>query len=206
MSQGSEPAPGGAAPGTGPAAEGAPGERWHEAGWSSGSVTWTTWTWSPRGAGFSWVGAFLVLLGAALILHEVEPRLGTGALVTLALGLLFAGAYLLRRWTLAIWPTTVLIALGLQKLLAGLGYVDARGWDAVALGLGILAAWLVERVAGVRHGWALGLAAIFLVLGALQLSGEGSVRAVEGYAGPVILVGVGILLVASSLLDRRPAR
>lgn len=148
----------------------------------------------------------LVLVGAALVLNQLEPRLDSGALVTIALGLMFAGAYLFRRWTIAIWPTTVFVALGLEELLAGLGYFPSHGWDAVALGLGLLAAWFIERIAGARHGWALGLAALFLVLGALQLAQESAFGTFEGYAGPVILVAIGVVLVLNSLLDRRTAR
>lgn len=180
-------------------------ERWDASDW------WARWDrgrWAGGpGAGarppFPWPGVFIVLLGAGLLVRQLDGRLSLTAVVLLALGLTFVAYWLVRRSTRPLVPALLLLSLAAGRLFADLGIVDGDGPTALLLGAALLVVWAAGWRRGRRQGWALWLGGILLLVGAAQTSsGVPGLPDVSGL-WPLVVVGVGILLiVASSRPDR----
>lgn len=141
------------------------------------------------------LGAFLVLLGGALLLRLAVPTLSTGGLFLLALGLTFGAAWLGgSRW--AIVPALLLLALAVPRLLVDAGVLVGEGWTALILAVALLAVWASGLRRGDRHRWALWLGALFGLYAVIQLSGHLPGVPDLSFLWPLLIIVVGILLLA----------
>ena len=152
---------------------------------------------------FPWAGVLLVLLGLALLVREFVPSLSATGLLLLAIGLAFVGAWLLggARWAIA--PALFVLALAAARLLQDVGVLPGEGWTALALAGALAVLWLRARTQR-RRDWLLWIAAIFALIGVIQLSEElPGVPDLSG-AWPLVLVVTGAVVIALSA--RRRAR
>jgi hypothetical protein len=152
------------------------------------------WRWGPdeeRRPGLPWVGVFLVVFGALLLLERAMPeyrRLGDVAV--LAAGLASLVVWLLRRGSIALYAGAFLTALALPGTIQGLGQPLGDGWGTLFFGL---AFWLVAAVRlsqGGGLGWQALYGAILVLIGGSEVVKPD----VANLAWPLILVAIGVLL------------
>ena len=150
--------------------------------------------WGPdeeRRPGLPWVGIFLVVFGLLLLLEQALPeyrRLGDVAV--LAAGLASLGAWLLRRGTIALYAGAFLTAAALPGTIQALGQPLGPGWGTLFFGLAFLFVAAVRMSQGGGLGWQALYGAILLLIGGSEV-----VRPeVGGFAWPLILVAIGLLL------------
>ncbi len=176
-------------------------------GGRSWAVGWGDWPGRSveRGPAFPWAGAILVLLGAALLVHQLVPALDGWALVTLGLGVVLFGAWVTGRSGLALWPGMLLLGYGVARLLVGLGVITGNGWTTIGIGVGFAAGWLATRTRGHAGSWSLVLAGLFVLIGLAQLVAElPQLVGLDAYVAPAIVIALGIVLIVAG--RRRPAR
>ncbi len=197
----------------GPADRSAPSAERGAAGpagvWPGAAGSWTA-SWyvaTPKqGAGVSWVGAILLLLGVALLLHQLDLRLDAWGLVTLVFGLALVMGWATRGSGIALWLGMTLLGYGAARLLVGLDVLVGRGWTTVGIGTGFAVGWLASLARGRARTWPLLLAALFVLVGLAQLTAElPELQGFDAYVGPLIVIALGLLLIGSGL-RRRPSR
>jgi len=158
------------------------------------------WRWGPdeaRRPGLPWIGVFLVIFGAILLIDQMLPdyrRIGSATL--LAAGLASLLVWVLRRGTIALYAGAFLTALALPGTIEGLqGYQLAPGWGTLFFGLAFLfvAAVRAWRKGGI--GWQAFYGTILVLIGGSEIA-KPDLAAV---AWPILLVAVGaVLLVRGS--------
>ena len=161
---------------------------------AEGPVRIYGWSWGPdegRRPGLPWVGVFLIVFGALLLVERALPdyrRLGDVAV--LAAGLASLAVWLLRRGTIALYAGAFLTALALPGTIEALGQPLGPGWGMLFFGLAFL------FVAGVRAwrsggvGWQALYGAILVVIAGSEIVQPD----LAGIAWPLVLVAIGILL------------
>lgn len=152
------------------------------------------WQWGPdesRRPGLPWIGVFLVVFGALLIVQNVLPEYrNLGNTAVLAAGLTSLLVWTLRRGTVALYFGSFLTAAALPGTIEGLGYELGPGWGTLFFGIALLFIALV-RVSG-RGGW--GWQAIAGAALVLLASTEIAVPEVGNLVLPALLVVLGVLL------------
>ena len=141
--------------------------------------------------GLPWVGIFLIVFGALLLLERALPdyrRLGDVAV--LAAGLASLVAWLVRRSTLALYAGAFLTALALPGTIEALGVALGPGWGILCFGLAFLFVAAVRAVQGGGVGWQALYGGILVVIALSEI-----VRPdLAGVALPLVLVAIGALL------------
>ncbi|MEO5939637.1 MAG: hypothetical protein ABIZ72_01935 [Candidatus Limnocylindrales bacterium] len=144
-----------------------------------------------RRPGLPWVGIFLVVFGLLLLLEQALPeyrRLGDVAV--LAAGLASLGAWLLRRGTIALYAGAFLTAAALPGTIQALGQPLGPGWGTLFFGLAFLFVAAVRMSQGGGLGWQALYGAILVLIGGSEIAKPD----VAGFAWPLILVAIGLLL------------
>lgn len=157
------------------------------------------WQWSSRGRNFPWLGVLLVLVGIALLLQYMFPTVSVGTLVLLAVALAFLAGWLFGGSAIAAVPGLIVLALGITELMEDLAVLgpageDVPGLSSSALAIAFLVIWLVGQSRGRRSAWPLWGAAIFGLIGFVQLSGRLVGIPELGALWPVLIIVVGIAL------------
>ena len=169
-------------------------------GTDDGQVHVVGWGWhSPNDrAGVPWIGIFLLVFGALLLVQQVAPELqAAGSLVALAIGLAFIVSWLANRRTSALYVGAIITALSLPDVLRAAGVIDGgEGWGTFFLGIAFLGIAAIRAVE--RGGW--GWQVVFG--GLLVLTGGSTVAShvpgfpeIGRYAWPIVLIGLGVVLV-----------
>ena len=167
---------------------------------AEGSIRVYDWRWGDdedRRPGLPWVGVFLVVFGAILLVEQTVPayrELGNVAL--LAAGLASLAVWAMRRRTVALYAGAFLTALALPGTIEGLqGRELGPGWGTLFFGLAFM------LVAGIRLwrrggiGWQAYYGAILLLIGGSQIAKPD----LAAIAWPLLLVVVGgVLLLRGS--------
>jgi len=161
---------------------------------AEGPVRIYGWSWGPdegRRPGLPWVGVFLIVFGALLLIERALPdyrRLGDVAV--LAAGLASLAVWLLRRGTIALYAGAFLTALALPGTIEALGQPLGPGWGMLFFGLAFLfvAAVRAWRSGGV--GWQALYGAILVVIAGSEIVQPD----LAGIAWPLVLVAIGLLL------------
>ena len=164
---------------------------------------WAAWSWTSGGGrrGVSWLGILLVLLGVALFIKQVNPAISFTSLFLLALGLAFGAAWIVGGWRGATVPAAILLALAAARLGGELQLLTGDGWTPLFLGTGLLIAWAVGLMQGVRREWALWIGLVLALYGLAQVWAFVPGLPNLGWIWPIALIVLGIIL----LLRRRMA-
>jgi hypothetical protein len=151
------------------------------------------WDWSDAGQrrGLPWLGVFLVVFGALLLLRYAFPQLaGAGSLVTLALGIVLLVKWAIDRTAPALYAGALVTALGAPDLIEATGLVGGPGLGTLCLGIAFLAIAAVRAASSGGVGWQAYLGLILAVIGGSQLA----IPAIAGLVLPALLVIGGIFL------------
>lgn len=150
--------------------------------------------WEPddtRRPGLPWIGIFLLVFGALLLLERLVPQFriaGSGFL--LAVGLVLLVRWALERGVGSLYAGSLITALAAPGLLEGLGIARGSGLGTLCLGVAFLFIAAV-RSRGRGWGWQAWVGLILVVIGgtAVALPGFGSLLL------PALLVVFGLLMV-----------
>jgi hypothetical protein len=153
------------------------------------------WRWGPdeqRRPGLPWIGVFLVVFGAILLLNQMLPEYSTiGDAVLLAAGLASLVVWALRRGTIALYAGAFLTALALPGTIEGLQGNDlGPGWGTLFFGLAFLFIAVVRAWRGGGFGWQALYGGVLVLIGGSQIA-KPDLAAV---AWPILLVAVGAVL------------
>jgi hypothetical protein len=157
--------------------------------------------WGPddlRRPGLPWIGVFLIVFGALLIIERTFPEYrNLGNVAVLAAGLASLLVWILRRSSIALYAGALLTALALPGTIEGLGYDLGPGWGTLFFGLALVFIALVRRARGGGWGWQAFWGAIFTLLGGSEIA----VGDLAGLIVPIALVVLGILLLSRPRLS-----
>lgn len=157
----------------------------------SGPVTWQWGREEDRRPQLPWIGVFLVVYGALLIIRQALPdAVGASNLFVLALGLVFLIMWMLRRGTFALYAGAFLTASAIPGLVEGAGYNAPTGLGTLCYGVALLFIGAVRFRRGGGIGWQTLLGGALAVLGASQLA----LPAAAELLLPVVLVVLGFVL------------
>lgn len=161
---------------------------------ADGPVRVYGWSWGPdegRRPGLPWIGVFLIVFGALLLIERALPdyqRLGDVAV--LAAGLASLVYWLIRRSTIALYAGAFLTALALPGTIEALGQPLGPGWGMLFFGLAFLFVAAVRASRGGGVGWQALYGAILVVIAGSEIVKPD----LAGIAWPLVLVAIGILL------------
>jgi hypothetical protein len=157
--------------------------------------TFVTWgdRQDDRGPQLPWVGIFLVIFGALLLVDRAFPgyKIG-GSLLVLAAGLAFLVVWAMRRGTFALYAGAFLTAASVPGIVSTLGYEPGEGVGTVAYGVAFLFVAVVRAVRGGGWGWQALIGLLLLALGIPELA----LPDLANYVLPALLVVLGVLLLA----------
>lgn len=157
------------------------------------------WEWSDVGGrrtGLPWLGIFLVVFGALLLLEQLVPGLETaGSLLFLAVGLAFLAKWAIDRGTGSLYVGALVTALAVPDIIEATGLAAGPGLGTVSLGVAFLGIAAVRAAQGGGWGWQLGLGAILAAIGGSQLALDD----VGAYVWPVVILAAGVLLLVRGI-------
>lgn len=161
-----------------------------------------TWGWSSpetgRRRGVPWIGIFFVLLGAGLLLEQLQPNIHiAGSAFLLALGLAFLISWVVDRGPGSLYAGVILTALGLSNVLTDSGIVQGPGWGTLFLGIGFALIAVIRASSGGGWGWQLWFGAILAVVGIARIAEQQIVGFPDlgRLVWPIVLVLLGLWLV-----------
>jgi hypothetical protein len=165
---------------------------WSKLGWDG-----------PGRRGFPWLGVLLVLVGIALLVQYFLPNVSAGTVTFLAIATAFLAAWLIGRVWVAMVPGLIVLGLAVAELIEDLALLgpagdDVPGLASSALAVAFLAIWVISTARGRRSMWPLWAAAIFGLIGAAQLSGRLVGIPSLSALWPVLIIGVGVLLLLNA--------
>jgi len=140
-----------------------------------------------------WIGIFLVIFGALLLLDRAFPgyQIG-GSVLVLAAGLAFLVVWGLRRGTFALYAGAFLTAASVPGIAHTLGYDPGQGLGTVSYGVAFLFVAVVRAARGGGWGWQALIGLLLLALGIPELA----LPDISNYVLPALLVVLGVLLLA----------
>jgi hypothetical protein len=151
------------------------------------------WEWGPddaRRPGLPWVGIFLLVFGALLLVQQVYPEfesLGSG--LVLAIGLAFLVRWAVDRGTGSLYAGAIVTALAAPGMLNAAG-VEANGLGTFSLGIAFLFIAAVRAASGGGSGWQLWFGGLLALIGGASISSPTA----GGLIVPIMLVGLGAAL------------
>ena len=152
----------------------------------AGGMRAYTWEWGredDRRPRLPWIGIFLLVYGALLLVERLVPQYLTQAnLLVLAAGLAFLILWLLRRGTFSLYAGAFLTASAVPGLIKSLGYTAGTGVGTLAYGVAFL---FIALVRASRGG-----GIILVALGGSELALPDAASLVL----PILLVAFGLVL------------
>jgi hypothetical protein len=171
-----------------PAAPGGPPPPEH------GGMRAYTWQWGneeDRRPRLPWIGIFLIVFGALLLVDRLLPQYLTQAnLLVLAAGLAFVIVWLLRRGTFALYAGAFLTASAIPGLVKSLNYDPGTGFGTLCYGAALLFIAAVRGSRGGGVGWQAVIGVILVALGGSELALPDAASLVL----PILLVAMGLIL------------
>jgi hypothetical protein len=155
--------------------------------------------WGPdedRRPGLPWVGVFLVVFGALLLVERMLPDQRLGDVAVLAAGLASLVVWAVRRSTIALYAGAFLTAVALPGTIQALGQPLGPGWGTLFFGLAFLLVAAVRAAQGGGVGWQALYGGILVLIGGSEVVKPD----IADIGWPLILVAIGLLL----LLRGRP--
>lgn len=160
----------------------------------AGGMRAYTWEWGreeDRRPQLPWIGIFLVVYGALLLVDRLVPQYLTQAnLLVLAAGLAFLILWLLRRGTFSLYAGAFLTASAIPGLVKSLGYDVGTGLGTLSYGVAFLFIALVRASRGGGIGWQAVIGVILVALGGSELALPDAASLIL----PVLLVAFGLVL------------
>ena len=153
-----------------------------------------TWEWGPdqaRRPGLPWIGIFLLVFGALLLIQQIFPEArALGSVVVLAVGLAFLIKWIIDRGTGSLYAGAIITALAAPGVINAAGY-DADGLGTFSFGVAFLFIAAVRAVSGGGWGWQAMFGGLLALLGGVtMLTPE-----VSGLLVPLALLVLGGMLV-----------
>jgi hypothetical protein len=153
------------------------------------------WRWGPderRRPGLPWIGVFLVVFGAILLVEQALPEFRRlGDVAVLAAGLASLVVWVLRRGTIALYAGAFLTALAMPGTIEALQGRDlGPGWGTLFFGLAFLFVAAVRAWRGGGFGWQALYGSILVLIGGSQIAKPD----LAAIAWPVLLVVIGAFL------------
>lgn len=153
-----------------------------------------TWEWGPdqaRRPGLPWIGIFLLVFGALLLIQQLFPEArALGSVVVLAVGLAFLIKWIIDRGTGSLYAGAIITALAAPGVINAAGY-DADGLGTFSFGVAFLFIASVRAVSGGGWGWQAMFGGLLALLGGVtMLTPE-----VSGLLVPIALLVLGGMLV-----------
>lgn len=152
------------------------------------------WEWGPddaRRPGLPWIGIFLLVFGALLLIQQAFPQFRSlGSVVVLAIGLAFLVKWAIDRGTGSLYAGAIITALAVPGLLNAAG-IEANGLSTFSFGVAFLFIAGVRAASGGGVGWQLWLGGFLALLGGVSIAGA----SFGGYVVPILLVALGALLI-----------
>lgn len=160
---------------------------------------WNGWADERRGGrNFPWLGILLVLVGVALLIPAAFPdSVSSGTVLLFAIGIALVAGWVVSRSWLAAVAGLLLLALGTAGLVRDLDIYTGPGTTALSLAAAFLVIWLISLTRG-RTRWPLVAAAILGIIGLIQISGQLANIPELSVIWPIVIIGVGLLLLVSS--------
>ena len=168
---------------------------------------WAGWSWTQnRDHAFPWIGLLLVMVGAGLLIQYLVPGVSATTLVLAAISIAFFAGFVFGGSSVALIPALLIGALAVARLIEELNIYRGSGTTALSVAVAFLLIWLIGMTRGgtTRRGkprtwsWALWAAAIFGLIGFVEIGGQlGSIPEL-GALWPVAIIVVGVILVANS--------
>jgi hypothetical protein len=168
----------------------------------AGPVRSYTWEWGreeDRRPRLPWIGIFLVIYGALLLVDRLAAQyLVASNLLVLAAGLAFLIIWLLRRGTFPLYAGAFLTASAIPGLVKSLNYDLGTGFGTLCYGLALLFIALVRATRGGGVGWQALIGVLLVALGGSELALPDAATLVL----PILLVVFGIVLLTRDRSDR----
>ena len=183
-------------------------DKWGINGDHSGSAEtppeWFGMSWTNRSRGFPWLGMLLVLVGAGLLIEYFVPAVSPGTLILFAISLAFLAGWIFGSSRVAMIPGLLILALAVARLVDELHVYSGPGTTSLCVAVAFLLIWLVGYVRGRRATWPLWGAAIFGLIGAVQVSGRIAAIPELGALWPLAIIILGILLLLNARRGQSP--
>ncbi|MFL5777508.1 MAG: hypothetical protein ACJ761_01070 [Chloroflexota bacterium] len=161
-----------------------------------------SWRWGPdeaRRPGLPWIGIFLLVFGALLLVEQLFPAAGSlGSVLVLAVGIAFLVKWAIDRGTGSLYAGAIITALAAPGVIQAIGF-HADGLTTFCLGIAFLFIAAIRAWGGGGLGWQTWFGALLLIVGAASITSA----MIGGLVLPAVLVIVGIFLVARSSTGRR---
>jgi hypothetical protein len=160
----------------------------------SGPIRVYGWEWGreeDRRPRLPWIGVFLVVFGALLLVRAAVPQYLTATnLLVLAAGLAFLIIWLLRKGTFPLSAGAFLTASAIPGLVESLNVNPGPGFGTLCFGLAFLFIALVRATRGGGVGWQAAVGLVLVALGGSQII----LPTASSLLLPVALVVVGLVL------------
>lgn len=142
-----------------------------------------------------WLGVFLLILGALLILDQLSPAYrDAGDVVVLAAGLASLVIWPVRRSSFALYVGAILTAAAAPGLIETATNGSYPGLGSVCFGIAFLFIALVRALGRGGWGWQAVLGLVLVAAGASEMA----LPNLADYALPLLLVIVGLVLLTRS--------
>jgi hypothetical protein len=164
---------------------------------------WKVWSWAAdRDRSFPWLGLLLVLVGAGLLVQYFVPSISAGTLILGAIAIAFLAGWIFGGSYFAMVPGLLIGALVVGAVIGETGLYTGPGTTSVCVALAFGLIWLIGYLNGRRAVWPLWGLAIFGLIGIAQIIGQISIAPNLGALWPLLIIGVGGLLILNA---RRPS-
>lgn len=156
-----------------------------------------TWEWGPdqaRRPGLPWIGIFLLVFGALLLLQQLYPQFeAVGSVLVLAIGIAFLIKWAMDRGTGSLYAGAIITALAAPGVINAAGY-DADGLGTFCFGVAFLFIAAVRAAGGGGIGWQAIFGGLLVLLGGVNMIQP----EVGGLVVPIALLLLGGLLLIGS--------
>src|SRR6187551_808057 len=156
-----------------------------------------TWEWGPdqaRRPGLPWIGIFLLVFGALLLIQQLFPGAkGIGSVFVLAIGIAFLVKWAIDRGTGSLYAGAIITALAAPGVINAAGF-NVDGLGTFCFGVAFLFIAAVRAVSGGGWGWQAIFGGLLVLLGGVNMLSPN----VGGLLVPAALLGVGLILIIGS--------
>jgi putative exporter of polyketide antibiotics len=157
-----------------------------------------TWEWGSeegRRPGLPWIGIFLLVFGALLLIQQLFPQAkALGSLVFVAIGLAFLIKWAIDRGTGSLYAGAIITALAAPGLIEEVTGTTYDGLGTLCLGLAFLFIAGVRAATSGGIGWQAWLGGVLAIIGIAEMVTLG----IGDLLVPVVLVLLGIGLIFGS--------